>query len=336
VAWMTASSRIRPAGLSLLLAGVVLAGVALAGAGCSAGPRPAVTTSPRAPAVAAAHRPGQAPGHLAPGHLAPGHLAPGHPAPGYLALGDSIAFGYQPPEVRPAPDYHDPADFTGYPEDLARALGLAVVNAACPGETSGSMINTRAPSNGCERNAAGGAGYRPALPLHVSYPGSQLDFAVGYLQQHPDTRLVTIGIGGNDLFRCQEVSGHCRGPVLSQTLAATTANLDLILATLRGQAGYQGSLVVVEYYAVNYRDQLFVHQIEALNAALAGPAARYGATLADTFSAFRAASADAGDNTCTAGLTFKLPGGCDLHPTARGQQLLATVIERAIAPVTAS
>jgi lysophospholipase L1-like esterase len=321
VAWMAASSRIRPAGLRrlpgvLLLAVLVLAGAVLAGTGCSAGSRPAASSAPRAPAVAAAARPG--------------------PAAGYLALGDSIAFGYRPPQVRPAPDYYDPADFTGYPEDVARALGLAVVNAACPGETSASMINTRAPSNGCERNAADGPGYRPSLPLHVSYPGSQLDFAVGYLQQHPGTRLVTIGIGGNDLFRCQELTDHCRGAVLSQTLAATTANLDLILATLRGQAGYQNTLVVVGYYAVNYRDQSFVHQIEALNAALAGPAARYGATVADVFSAFRAASAGHGDDTCTAGLTFALPGGgCDLHPTARGQQLMASVVERAIAPVAA-
>jgi lysophospholipase L1-like esterase len=198
------------------------------------------------------------------------------------------------------------------------------------------MINTRAPSNGCERNAADGPGYRPSLPLHVSYPGSQLGYAVGYLQQHPDTRLVTIGIGGNDLFRCQELTDHCRGAVLSQTLAATTANLDLILGTLRGQGGYQNTLVVVGYYAVNYRDLPFVHQIEALNAALAGPAARYGARVADTFSAFRAASAGHDDDTCTAGLTFALPGGgCDLHPTARGQQLMAAVVERAIAPVTA-
>jgi lysophospholipase L1-like esterase len=319
VAWMAASSRIRPAGLRplpgvLLLAVMVLAGAVLAGTGCSAGARPPATTAPRAPAVATAARPGPA---------------------GYLALGDSIAFGFRPSQVRPAPDYYDPADFTGYPEDVARALGLAVVNAACPGETSASMINTRAPSNGCERNAAGGPGYRPALPLHVSYTGSQLSYAVGYLQQHPDTRLVTIGIGGNDLFRCRELTDQCRGAALSQTLAATTANLDLILATLRGQAGYQHTLVVVGYYAVNYRDLPFVHQIEALNAALAGPAARYGATVADMFSAFRAASAGHGDDTCTAGLTFALPGGCDLHPTARGQQLMASVVERAIAPMTA-
>jgi lysophospholipase L1-like esterase len=315
---MTASSRTRPARLWLLLAPVVLATVVLATvvlAG-AARARPAAVAAPRWPAqaVAAAARPGE--------------------AGGYLALGDSIAFGYRP-EVVPAADYHDPADFTGYPEDLGRALGLAVVNAACPGETSASMINTRAASNGCERNATGGPGYRPSLPLHVSYTGSQLDFAVGYLQQHPDTRLVTIGIGGNDLFRCRELSAdHCGGADLSQTLAATTANLDLILATLRGQAGYQGPLVVAEYYPVNYGDLRFVRQIEALNAALAGAADRYGAMLADAFSAFLAASAGAGDDTCRAGLTIALPGGgCDLHPTARGQQLLATAVERAIAPV---
>jgi len=309
---MAASSRIRPAGRWSLLVVVVLAAAA-----CSASSRPAATSASRAAAVAAAARPTAA-------------------DEGYLALGDSIAFGYQPPAVRPAPDYYDPASFTGYPEDVARALGLVVVNAACPGETSGSMINTRAPSNGCERNAAGGGGYRPALPLHVSYPGSQLDFAVGYLQQHPDTRLVSIGIGGNDLFRCQEITDHCRGAVLTQTLAQTTANLDLILATLRGQAGYQGTLVVVGYYAVNYRDALFVEQIEALNTALAGPAARHGARLADIFSAFQTASAGAGDDTCTAGLTYRLPGGrCDLHPTARGQRLMAGVVERTITPVAA-
>ncbi len=312
---MAASSRIRSAWLWLLLAAVMLAGVVLAGVGCS---RSAAVSAPRWPAqaVAAAARSAE--------------------AGGYLALGDSIAFGYRPPEVVPASDYYNPADFTGYPEDLGRTLGLAVVNAACPGETTDSMINTRAPSNGCERNATGGPGYRPSLPLHVSYTGSQLDFAVGYLQQHPDTRLVSIGIGGNDLFRCQALADGCRGAALSQTLAASTANLDLILATLRGQAGYQGTLVVVEYYAVNYGNLRFVRQIEALNAALAGAAGRYGATVADTFGAFLAASAGAGDDTCRAGLTIRIPGGgCDLHPTARGQQLLATAVERAIAPVKA-
>jgi lysophospholipase L1-like esterase len=249
--------------------------------------------------------------------------------PDYLALGDSIAFGYRP---APWADYRDQADFSGYPEDLAAALKLNLVNAACPGETSAGMINPSAPSNGCETNARGGPGYRAMFPLHVSYRGSQLSFAVHYLQQHPDTRLVTLGIGANDLFRCQEVTAdHCGGPDLDSTLAETTSNLDTILGALRNQAHYQHTLVVLTYYAEKYADPASITPIEALNAAIAGPAARHGAVLADGFAAFGAAAAQDGGDTCAAGLRVKLAsGGCDLHPSARGAQVLATAIQEAI------
>jgi lysophospholipase L1-like esterase len=254
--------------------------------------------------------------------------------PGYLALGDSIAFGYRP--LPSFADYRNPAAFTAYPEDVARALKLNLVNAACPGETTASMINTGAPSNGCETNARGGPGYRRIAPLHVSYRGSQLSYAVRYLQLHPDTQLVTIGIGANDLFRCEETTAdHCAGPDLGRTLAGVTANLDTILSALRNQARYRHTLVVVTYYALNYGDAASVTPVEALNAALAGPATRYGARLADGFAAFRAASARAGGNTCAAGLRIKLAsGGCDLHPTALGQQVLAAAVEAALGTVT--
>jgi lysophospholipase L1-like esterase len=254
--------------------------------------------------------------------------------PGYLALGDSIAFGYRP--LPSFADYRNPAAFTAYPEDVARALKLNVVNAACPGETTASMLNTGAPSNGCETNARGGPGYRRIAPLHVSYRGSQLSYAVRYLQQHPDTQLVTIGIGANDLFLCQETTAdHCAGPDFARTLAGVTANLDTILSALRNQARYRHTLVVVTYYALNYGDAASVTPVEALNAALAGPAARYGARLADGFAAFRAASARAGGDTCAAGLRIKLAsGGCDLHPTALGQQVLAAAVEAALGTVT--
>jgi lysophospholipase L1-like esterase len=254
--------------------------------------------------------------------------------PGYLALGDSIAFGYRP--LPSFADYRNPAAFTAYPEDVARALKLNLVNAACPGETTASMINTGAPSNGCETNARGGPGYRRIAPLHVSYRGSQLSYAVRYLQQYPDTQLVTIGIGANDLFRCEDTTAdHCAGPDLGRTLAGVTANLDTILSALRNQARYRHTLVVVTYYALNYGDAASVTPVEALNAALAGPATRYGARLADGFAAFRAASARAGGNTCAAGLRIKLAsGGCDLHPTALGQQVLAAAVEAALGTVT--
>jgi lysophospholipase L1-like esterase len=248
--------------------------------------------------------------------------------PDYLALGDSIAFGYRP---APWSEYRYPANFAGYPEDLGAALKMNVVNAACPGETSASMINPRAPGNGCETNARGGLGYRAQFPLHVSYQGSQLSFAVQYLRQHPDTRLVTVGIGANDLFRCQELTAdHCGGSDLIPTLGQVTSNVDTILGALRNQARYRHTLVVLTYYANKYYDPASVNPIEALDAAMTGPAIRYNALLADGFAAFRAAAAFGGD-TCAAGLRVKLASaGCDLHPTALGDQVLARAIQEAI------
>jgi hypothetical protein len=83
--------------------------------------------------------------------------------PGYLALGDSIVFGYRP--LPSFADYRNPAAFTAYPEDVARALKLNLVNAACPGETTASMINTGAPSNGCETNAHRAAQIPPSTGM---------------------------------------------------------------------------------------------------------------------------------------------------------------------------
>jgi lysophospholipase L1-like esterase len=245
----------------------------------------------------------------------------------YLALGDSVAFGYRPPQVTAPAAYLDPAHFTGYPSVVARELGLTVVNASCPGETTASMINTAAPSNGCENSPDSHPGYRQVNPLHVAYAGSQLAFAVGFLQQHPDTKLVSIDIGVNDLDLCLDTTpDRCTGPDFQRTLARVGANLDTILAALRGQAGYRGQIVVLTYYAADYRDSAGVSQIEALNAVLSRQGERSGARIASGFAAFQAAAGPSGD-TCAAGLRIKLPaGGCDAHPSALGQDLLASAV----------
>jgi lysophospholipase L1-like esterase len=229
-----------------------------------------------------------------------------------------VAFGYRPSQVTPLEEYLNPRNFTGYPTDVARALGLTVVNASCPGETTGSMINTAAPSNGCEN------GYRSLAPLHVDYTGSQLAFAARFLKQHQATRLVTIDIGANDLFRCQDTTrDHCTGADFGQALAHVKANLDTILATIREH--YSKDLVVLTYYALNYGD---AGQTEQLNAVLAVQARRYDARVASGFAAFAPAAARAGGNTCPTGLLIKLPdGSCNVHPTANGQALLAKAVE---------
>ncbi|MGH3235351.1 MAG: hypothetical protein ACRDOH_19305, partial [Streptosporangiaceae bacterium] len=91
----------------------------------------------------------------------------------YLALGDSVAFGYVPPQAVQAPNYFDPRSFVGYPEDGARALHIRVSNASCPGETTASFLAPGAPGNGCENSPGSSAGYRTEYPLHVPYRGTQ-------------------------------------------------------------------------------------------------------------------------------------------------------------------
>jgi lysophospholipase L1-like esterase len=246
----------------------------------------------------------------------------------YLALGDSVAFGYRPPQVTPPGFYRDPANFTGYPSAVARELGLTVVNASCPGETTASMINTAAPSNGCENSPDSQPGYRQVNPLHVAYAGSQLAFAVSFLEQHPDTKLVTIDIGANDLDLCRDTTpDRCTGPDFQRTLAQVGTNLDTILTALRQGAGYRGEIVVLTYYAADYRDAAGVSQIQALNAVLSRQGERFGARIASGFAAFEVAAARAGGDTCAAGLRIKLPaGGCDAHPSTLGQDLLASTV----------
>ncbi len=77
---------------------------------------------------------------------------------GYLALGDSVTFGYEEGGVTPKPNYHDASTFIAYPEQIGKELHVKVTNAACPGETSASLVDNAAQSNGCETCPAGSRG----------------------------------------------------------------------------------------------------------------------------------------------------------------------------------
>jgi lysophospholipase L1-like esterase len=96
----------------------------------------------------------------------------------YLALGTSLAVGFQPNRGETS---------KGYVDVLWRSMsqqipGLGLRNVGCAGETSRSMI----------------AGTHP----HCQYPeGSQLDAAVAFLQAHPgQVAFITVEVGGNDLI----------------------------------------------------------------------------------------------------------------------------------------
>ena len=262
--------------------------------------------------------------------------APAEAAPdrhgGYLALGDSVAFGFRPGAVTPPADYLDAANFKGYAELYGATKALHVVNASCPGETTASMMTAGAQSNGCENSLGAPDGYRTRFPLHVGYSGTQLDYAVHYLRTHQDTRLVTLTIGANDMFLCQDTTAsHCTGADFEAALARVSSNVTAIFAALRGAGHYRGTLMAVSYYSLDYRDPTQVAQSAALNATLTGAAKRFHGVVADGLSAFRKASQAAGGDTCAAGLVIALPGGgCDAHPTLAGHRALASAITRAL------
>ena len=132
----------------------------------------------------------------------------------YLALGDSVTFGYEEPTVVPAPNYRGCRELPRLSRDFGSVLHMKVVNAACPGETSSSLIDNTAQSNGCENTPGkGNVGYRTLYPLHASYSGSQLAFAVSYLKKHQNVRLVSLMIGANDGLLCQETTAdQCSQP----------------------------------------------------------------------------------------------------------------------------
>jgi lysophospholipase L1-like esterase len=251
----------------------------------------------------------------------------------YLALGDSVAFGYVPPEAVPAPNYRSANSFVGYPEDVGQALRLGVWNASCPGETTASMLVPGAQSNGCENSLGSPIGYRTQFPLHVQYQGTQMDYALKYLAVHRHTQLVTIDIGANDAFLEESLCNNVPACIVAgfpALLNEIGTNLAAIYREIRDVAHYQGLLVALTYYSTNYKDPTTVGLVRAINNVIASVTVAAGGMVADGFAAFKTGSGTSGD-PCAAGLLIKLPDGtCNIHPSPAGHLLLAQAIEDAV------
>lgn len=239
----------------------------------------------------------------------------------YLALGDSVPFGFNP-LVNPT----NASNFTGYPEIVARQLNIEDVNATCPGEATGGFLSLTGTDNVCRPYR-----FLLNLPLHAAYAGTQMAFATAYLRSHPNTRLVTLTLGANDIFRFQKdcgvalTFGTC--PLgLAGVLGVMYHNLNTIFAGIRA-TGYTGLIVAVTYYSLDYSD---TSGAIALNTPMVAAASGNGALVASGLDAW--ASTAAGGSSCTAGLLISLGGGtCDVHPTPLGRDLLAGAVMKAIA-----
>lgn len=247
----------------------------------------------------------------------------------YLAIGDSVAFGYSP-----LLDHSNAGNFIGYPDTAAAALKENLTNASCPGETSGHFIDLTASDNGC-------GPYRSVFPLHVAYSGTQLAFTDAFLQSHPQTLVVSINIGANDLFVLIRTCGGSTTPAeitciqagLPGMLATLAANLDTIYGHIRNVDGYHHKLVGLTYYSLNYSDPVGTQITAAMNQVIADRTLAWGGIVADGFGAFQGASTAFGGDTCAAGLRIVLlasPLTCDVHPTPAGRDLLAQAIVNAL------
>ena len=239
--------------------------------------------------------------------------APSKDAPVYLALGDSVPFGITDAL---AAITQDPRRFEGYPKFLADMVDLPLLNAACPGEASGSFNSVEAPDNGCRA-------YRAFSTLHVEYQGTQLAYALDVVATYPQTVLVTLQIGANDiLMLLNSCMGDedCIASGLPDVLQEASVNVGDIVSALRS-AGYTGQLVVLGYYSPNSD---LTPPIEALNEVLEQAAAGgFDADFVDLYGPF-------GSDPCGDGLIAKVSGQCEIHPSRAGHQLIASQIAKIV------
>jgi lysophospholipase L1-like esterase len=220
----------------------------------------------------------------------------------------------------------NPENFIGFPDYVGQAIRLQTSNVACPGEISASFLSSTAPDDGCRF-------YRSQVPLHVAYTSTQLQFAISFLKSHPETKLVSVGLGANDLLLLRSQCANdptCIALGLPQVLAAVETNLLAIFSDLRA-AGFKGIIVAVNYYSVDYSDVNETALTSALNQAVAAASAQAGLPVADVFTSFQAAAAHAGGHTCNVGLLNASPQNqfaCDIHPSQSGQKLIARTVEQ--------
>jgi lysophospholipase L1-like esterase len=248
--------------------------------------------------------------------------APRFSPPGryYLALGDSLAFGYQQARFDAnLPAGEPPTAFnTGYVDDFASQLAgvqptIQTVNDSCPGETSDSFIH-----GGCPYTI------QPFLALHNSYSGSQLHAAVAFLQSHSGAvSPITVDIGSNDfnglIATCGLSGRSCLETGAPAILSQYSVNLSQILAALRSAAP-QSEIIVMQYYNPYTLVQSASDRIAATqNSVIAATAATYRAKVADAYTPFNV-TAPQPQTLCTLSLICSQG---DIHPSDAGYAVIA-------------
>jgi len=255
----------------------------------------------------------------------------------YLALGDSLAWGYQPDStgngIKSGHGYAD--DLAGYLREHGNR-NLKYVNLSCPGETTGTMLD-----GGCPLLAGSGQSY-----------AVQEDAAVAFLAAHPHARiLVTLDIGANNVDQCLTSSGSIDPTCVAQGVATAGTQLPEILGKLKAAAGRHVSFVGMNLYdpflaewLTGSSGQTLAGESVALSVAFNGVLdagyTAFGIPVADVADAFQ--TADFTDTTSLGGTTVPVnvaricewtwmcapaPVGPNIHANDAGYQVIAKAFE---------
>jgi lysophospholipase L1-like esterase len=247
----------------------------------------------------------------------------------YLAMGDSLAFGYQQLKFNNLFPNEDPDVFnTGYVDDFATALNairpVKTTNYGCPGETTDSFLGL-AP-----------CAYNVAFLLHDEYSGSQMDAALAFLRAHRhQTSPLTIDIGANDVLHVVNVCTAnpapypdvitCVAANAPATFAHIAQNLSTILSRIRAVVPKTEIIVVGVYNPLVVTFGPSSDALSAqLNSVLAQTGAAFHARFADPLPVFNPPGANEIATICT--LTAICTALHDIHPTDAGYQALANVV----------
>jgi lysophospholipase L1-like esterase len=226
----------------------------------------------------------------------------------YLALGDSLAFGFQP-DLNFSHGYAD--DFMS---NLSQHGVKHLANMGCPGETSGTFIN-------------GGCPY----PFLRKYPylGPQLAAAVAYLKFYRgQVSPVTLDIGANDLLPDINTSTCAISSSFPSDLATVDANVHTILAQLQAamtvNGHMTGDIVMMNYYDP-YQNICpnTVPDIQLINSHLAADVQGFG-IIVDVFDAFGGPGVP-DNNICN--YTWMCSIFKDIHATSQGYRVIANTFE---------
>jgi lysophospholipase L1-like esterase len=235
----------------------------------------------------------------------------------YLALGDSIAFGFQPTKARGglAPRRFD----SGYVDVLGARLrrvapALEVVNHGCPGESLVTFVR-----GGCDWLRQGGR-------LHDSFRGSQLDASLQFLRAHPgQVSPITVTLWGNDLVEFEE---RCRNELrcirerAPRALGAMESRLRSILSQLRAAAP---DAEIVATGAWNFEVGRIARAgflFRALDRRISRAGARAGVRVADMRAVFNPHGGPAAVRARLCAYTF-MCSLRDVHPKDRGYRAMA-------------